>query len=541
MEIVSFAHYGYEGEIVKVEADLRRGIPAIDIVGLPDGAVREARDRMRAAIRNSGLDFPRERILINLSPAGLKKEGSSFDLPIALAVLGAAVGLGENTLPLRIMVLGELELSGTVRAVRGILAAVSLGIERGIRQYIVPEENCREAEVCSGITVIGVRTLGEAFHRLTGLEPSGSCGEAGAGRAPLNDGGEDAYTVRWSPPGAGFNEVRGQNRLLRALQIAAAGGHHLLAYGPAGCGKTLTLRRFPLLLPELDRETAVTVTRVYSIAGLPVPESGLAREAPFREPHPGASQEGMTGGGHQLRPGEISLAHGGALFLDEAGQFKSSVLQSLRAPIETGRITVSRAGRSTIFPARFQLLLSMNPCPCGNFGVEGRICVCAPESVENYWKRLTAPLLDRVDLRVAVGPPDPKELSDGRGLDIGVLRTEIGRARLIQWNRNRGAKPVSGAPDTSRESAKFAAAGPDWLNAALDPEDTNRVCVLGPGVREIFVRCVAGMQISGRGAHGILKVARTIADLDGSGTIEEDHLLEAAQYRRWGDGIPAFL
>lgn len=539
MEIVSFAHYGYEGEIVKVEADLRRGIPAIDIVGLPDGAVREARERMRAAIRNSGLDFPRERILINLSPAGLKKEGSSFDLSIALAVLAA--GLCRDADPLRIMVLGELELSGNVRAVRGILAAVSLGIERGIRDYIVPEDNRREAEICHGTRVVGVRTLGEAFHRLTGLDPAQDAGEGAAESRPEDAGDTESYTVRWGPAAEGFDEIRGRNRLIRALEIAAAGGHHLLAYGPAGCGKTLTLRRFPLLLPELDRQTAVTVTRVYSIAGLPVPESGLARSAPFREPHPGASQEGMTGGGHQLRPGEISLAHGGALFLDEAGQFKSSVLQSLRSPLETGRITVSRAGKSTVFPARFQLLLSMNPCPCGNYGVEGRICVCAPESVEKYWKRLTAPLLDRIDLRVAVAPPDPEELSRGHGLDIGELRDEIGRARLMQWKRNRVPDMTAGTPDVDGGEASPAAAGPDWLNAALGPEETNRLCAPVTAARRLYTRCVDGMRISGRGAHGILKVARTIADLDGSAAIEEDHILEAAQYRRWDEGVPAFL
>jgi len=537
MEIVSFAQRGYAGEIVKVEADLRRGIPAIDIVGLPDGAVREARERMRAAIRNSGLDFPRERILINLSPADLKKEGSSFDLPIALAVLLASKKTektGENG---PVMVLGELELSGAVRPVRGILAAVSRGLENGIRTFMVPEQNVAEAEIRRDAGVIGVRTLSEAVRRLD----SSTSGMSGTGekRTPGGQGGPGSaappYAVCWTETGdgptSGFEDVRGQDTLVRALEIAAAGGHHLIAYGPPGCGKTLALERLPALLPEMDDETAVTVTRIHSIAGILDDQrsercSALLRRPPFRKPHQSASLEGMTGGGAHCRPGEISLAHGGVLFLDEAALFRSSVLQSLRAPLETGAVTVSRAGRSDTFPARFQLLVAVNPCPCGNFGTAGRICTCTPEMIEQYWKRMTAPLLDRIDLRVSVGMPKAEDLVEKGRLTTAGLRSEIARARTAQWTRNRSVMPASGN---------------SWLNAHLEPDETVRLCALASGVQKLFVRSMEAARLSGRGGHGILKVARTVADLEGEAEIREEHLLEAVQFRRWNGSVPDFL
>jgi len=541
MEIVSFAQRGYAGEIVKVEADLRRGIPAIDIVGLPDGAVREARERMRAAIRNSGLDFPRERILINLSPADLKKEGSSFDLPIALAVLFAAEEAKPGAPDGTVMILGELELSGAVRPVRGILAAVSRGLENGIRTFMVPNENVAEAEIRREAEVIGVHTLSEAVHRMHAPIACGRSGRGGTGNEKSGSA-PSPYAVRWcdrggldGPASGSFEDVRGQNTLVRALQIAAAGGHHLIAYGPPGCGKTLALGRFPALLPEMDDETAVTVTRIHSIAGILDDErtgghhsgrGALLRTPPFREPHQSASLEGMTGGGAQCRPGEISLAHGGVLFLDEAAQFRSSVLQALRVPLETGTVTVSRAGKSDTFPARFQLLLAVNPCPCGNFGTAGRTCTCTSEMIEKYWKKMTAPLLDRIDLRVAVRMPGAADLVEKETLTTEGLRREITTAREAQWRRNRTGAPVS---------------GDSWLNAHLGPAETGRLCVLAPAVQKLFVRSMEAARLSGRGGHGILKVARTVADLEGEAEIREEHLLEAVQFRRWNGSVPDFL
>jgi magnesium chelatase family protein len=567
MEIVSFARRGYAGELVKVEADLRRGIPSVDIVGLPDGAVREARERVRAAIRNSGLEYPRERILINLSPASLKKEGSSFDLAIALAVLAAATGLSHRGIPARVMVLGELELSGTVRAVSGILAAVSRGIEEGIREFIVPEGNQAEAAIRREGSLFAVSRLEDAMAALEALavkadmrgEPpltgaSGMIGTSGTAIAPeprhdsRNDPERREYVVRWPSalgnampnattssaanssaaiePGTGYEEVRGQARLVRALQIAAAGGHHLIAYGPPGAGKTLALKRFPALLPELGEETAIAVTRIYGIAGAQsgmAGPNGLITRPPFREPHQNTTLEGMIGGGRFCGPGEISLAHGGALFLDEATQFRASVLQALRTPLETGSVTVSRAGITGTFPARFQLLAAINPCPCGNFGAEGRICTCDPLIIERYWKKLTAPLLDRIDLRVQVGLPEAEAIAgtDAHGtFSTAALREGIARARVMQWERNGAA---------------------DSLNAALSPESVTTHCALNPELARVFVAGLKKARISGRGAHGALKVARTIADMEGSPRIEREHLFEAIQLRRWSIGVPDFL
>ncbi|MCD1653736.1 YifB family Mg chelatase-like AAA ATPase [Treponema zuelzerae] len=528
MQIVSFARAGYTGEIVKVEADLRRGIPAIDIVGLPDGAVREARERMRVAIRNSGLDFPRERILINLSPADLKKEGGSFDLPIALGVLAASEGNvpeGEA-----ILVLGELELSGTVRPVRGVLAAVARAQEAGIADFILPAENLEEARLL-GAPARGARNLAEAlnaYHEICSIRAlCGSDAETeGSGDA---DGAKDisaennAEEPRWRSYRLGYEDVRGQERLVRGLQIAAAGGHHLVAWGPPGCGKSLALGRFDCLLPDMDRKTALEATRIHSIAGTLEADfsngsRALLSRPPFRQPHQNASLEGMIGGGKHCLPGEISLAHGGTLFLDEAAQFRSGVLQALRTPLETGTVTLSRAGKNETFPADFQLLMALNPCPCGHFGESGRVCTCGPEAVDRYWKRLAGPLLDRMDIRVPLSAPEGESFADpGRAPDTESLRREIDRARRMQ--RERGAV----------------------LNGKLAPGDIEKLCVLSESAQALFGKGMETARLSGRGGHGVLKVSRTIADMEGSVLIEEEHLMEAFQFRRWSGLLPDFL
>jgi magnesium chelatase family protein len=557
MQIVGFARFGYAGEIVKIEADLRRGIPAVDIVGLPDGAVREARERMRAAIRNSGLEYPRERILLNLSPADLKKEGSSFDLPIALAVLGASKGTeqkadqGFNTARTQndrtsfgatqfgrtsfgadtVMALGELELSGAVRPVRGVLAAVSRGLAEGIVRFIVPADNQIEARSCPGAEVAGVRTLTEALHAYR----NPSCAAFATGASSLPDGAEayrsegGTYEAVWSPDvrvAGDYADVRGQSALVRALQIAAAGGHNLIAYGPPGCGKTLALSRFPALLPDLDPDTAVTVTRIHSLAGLSQAECCTSRihRPPFREPHQNASLEGIIGGGTHGSPGEISLAHGGALFLDEAAQFRSSVLQALRTPLETGAVSVSRAGRTSTFPARFQLLLAVNPCPCGHYGSPGRICTCTAESISAYWKRLAAPLLDRIELRVRVLPGSGDELMRTPGFSTAGLRADIGKARRMQWTRNRKAAGPAG-----------------WLNSHLNGSRLQEVCAMEGSAARTFALAADKTDVSSRGAHALLRVARTIADLAGEARVGEDHILEACSLRKWSDTVPDFL
>ena len=430
MQIFSFSPFGYEGSLVSVEVDLRRGIPAVDIVGLADGAVKESRERMRSAIRNSGYDFPPERVLISLSPADLKKEGAGFDLAVALAVLNAKDQLDEkeeafscgadndktdvqetdggafaegDSLEIQsdskwkapfispngddVLVMGELELNGKVRPVRGIHAAVSTAQSSGIRLCIVPSANSDEAREVPGMKVFGAENLTEAFESLnnsksfTSKEDFEKSGKTNIGleKNGIPDGSYEIDGVLFGPVEEGYeySEVHGQKFLIRGLQIAASGGHNLMAYGPPGCGKTLALQRFQALLPLLTLEESQPVTRIYSIAGLLQSGESAVRTPPFRMPHQTATIEGMCGGGTHLTPGEISLAHNGVLFLDEAAEFRTSVLQMLRVPLESGAVTLSRAGRTSVFPAQFQLLMATNPCPCGYYGSSEKVCLCS--------------------------------------------------------------------------------------------------------------------------------------------------------------------
>lgn len=564
MEILSFSSFGYEGELIKVEADLRRGLPVIDIVGLPGSAVKEARDRMRAAIRNSGLEFPVSRILINLSPADQKKEGSSFDLPIAIAVLTAKeaekksaevkakaqtiIPQDEDREKESVMIMGELELSGRVRPVRGLIGAISAARSQGIKYFIVPKENEAEALIEDGINVFGVSDLIEALEFFYQIE-NGKFNTKSQGlkkesfpdteTAPLfvwsdTEEPEDFDFQKDSKIGLGlvkgFEDIRGQDGLIRALEIAAAGGHNLIAYGPPGCGKTLSLSRFPLLLPDMDEKTAMETTRIYSIAGL-LPQSSprLLKRPPFRMPSQNASMEGIIGGAGKCMPGEVSLAHGGVLFLDEAAQFKASVLQSLRAPLETGSVTLSRAGRSSTFPARFQLLLAINPCPCGNFGSPGKVCTCLPYEIEKYWKKLTAPLLDRIDIRVPVMPPKPENILAEAKYSTQTMRKKIKNARLIQWERLTFVNKEKKMQNIIYENAK------------LSPQETAEVCKMSGEAERFFSVIVNSKKLSGRGSHALLKISRTIADIESSKNISLAHIEEAAALRQWIKYLPDFL
>ena len=575
MTIMSFASFGYEGEIIKVEADLRRGLPIIDIVGLPGSAVKEARERMRAAIGNSDLPFPQERILINLSPADQKKEGSGFDLPIALAVLQA-----ECALDMPVMVIGELELSGRVRPVRGVLGALISGSAAGIEYFIVPKENEAEARIQQGVHIFGVETLREALECLYTIEAElrvennseSNGGDKNSGtsvREAIGHTGNSISTAAsWSEPsqadaaantgtGGFFEEVYGQGELVRALHIAAAGGHSVLAYGPPGCGKTLSMQRFASLLPDLDPKTAEEVTHIYSIAGLLPSMRGhdvRIKRPPFRMPHPNASLEGMIGGAGKCMPGEISLAHGGTLFLDEAVQFKQTVLQTLRAPLETGTVTLSRAGRATTFPARFQLLMALNSCPCGNLGADGKVCTCMPAVVEQYWKKLTAPLIDRIDLRIPVFPPQAYGLPEKPCYNTADMRKKIAASDNIQRERyaaylhkgfNGGA--AAGTPvhnktaDSSLAGTAQSAAQLSYKNVHLTPSALSALCPLTGEAERIFTHNAEKKELSGRGSHAILKIARTIADLAQEEVIAAPHIEEAIRLREWSSFLPFFM
>lgn len=504
MQIFSFSPFGYEGALVAVEVDLRRGIPAVDVVGLADGAVKESRERMKSAIRNSGFEFPMERVLISLSPADLRKEGAGFDLALALAVLDASGSGSGRGIDGAVLVMGELELSGALRPVRAVHAAAATAASAGIRFCVVPSANAAEAREVVGMRVFGADCLSDAFAALSNAELfTGGRGDDGAF---VPEGCERIGGVLFPPEteGCGFGDVRGQGRLVRALQIAAAGGHNLLAFGPPGCGKTLALQRFGELLPLLTVEEAQSVTRIWSLAGLLSPREPLLRVAPFRQPHQTASIEGICGGGASCRPGEISLAHNGVLFLDEAAEFRTSVLQMLRVPLESGAVTLSRAGRSTTYPADFQLLLAANPCPCGNYGSAGKICLCSARSVEQYWRKFSAPLLDRVDLRVAV-PSSPQSGEAAPG--TRTLREAVARAVSAQ---------------RARQGRR---------NAALRPPEIAEFCRLSDADRDALDEAALRDDLSQRAVGGILKLARTIADMDGSAEIGSAHLSEAVSFR----------
>jgi magnesium chelatase family protein len=518
MNIVSFSPFGYEGNIVSVEVDLRRGIPAVDLVGLADNAVKEARERMRSAIINSGFDFPKERVLISLSPADLKKEGAGFDLAIALAVMINPIN--EKLVDKTVLVMGELELSGNLRPVRGIHAAVSTAISLGIKTCIVCSENAPEACGIRGMKVLSCNNLKEAYDSITSLGDDSEEIETNEKIQQKNN------SVEFLPVDLSqdFSLIKGLPFLVRGLQIAASGGHNLLAYGPPGCGKTLALQRFSSLVPCLESEESLSVTRIYSLAGLLPPKSSLIKKRPFRIPHQSASLEGMIGGGINCRPGEISLAHNGVLFLDEAAEFRTSVLQSLRVPIESGKVTLSRAGRHTVFPAEFQLLIATNPCPCGNFGSDTKICVCSAHAVEQYWKKFSGPLLDRMDIRVPVFnssenilAEDKKQENEQISFSTEFLRKEIATAIKVQKSRQ------------------------GKLNARLLPEEINYYCKLDEECNDFMNSQIKKYDFSARGVHSCIKLARTIADMQESYAIRLEDLKESVSYRKNEGGINSII
>lgn len=538
MNIVSFSPFGYEGALVVVEVDLRRGIPSCDVVGLADCAVKEARERMRSAIRNSGLDFPPERVLINLSPADLKKEGSGFDLAIALAVLQASNEVYSKKE--RVLVMGELELSGKLRWVRGTHAAILTAAQEGIRYCIVPKDQNYDNFNFGDTKIFPVDNLLEAQAALDEIE------ELAADKTVLSEGAEKnlekenetgfnsssslnkdfsegkefqnhkTINIEFSSfsKDMDFSFVKNQEGLIRALQVAAAGGHNILAYGPPGCGKTLSMQRFSTLLPNLTIEESRETTRIWSLAGLLSAEADMVKYPPFRMPHQSASLEGMVGGGIHCHPGEISLAHNGVLFLDEAAEFKTSVLQTLRVPLESHSITLSRAGRHTVFPADFQLLIATNPCPCGNFGSKDKICLCSALSVENYWKKFSGPLLDRVDIRVSVFQDQKEKIdfAEKAGIFSGIstfeLRQKIKKAREIQLSRQ------------------------GKLNSNLSPEEVEFFCKLTPELNDFLCKIAEKYDFSARALHSSRKLARTIADMQGSYEIKNEHLQEGVFYRK---------
>ena len=496
MEIYSHSPEGYDGELVRVETDLRRGIPGFDLTGLAGAAVREARERVRAAIRNSGFIFPLERILINLSPSDIRKSGSGFDLALALSLLieSDQVSGWEESL----MALGELQLDGRVRPVPGVLSAAVAARKAGITFLLISRENAQEASVLEGIKILAVDHLSQ-LKDLVSLEPYKT--------------GEKSNFQCQVPHSSKFPDIRtlkGQKKVKRALMAVAAGGHNLFLLGPPGSGKTLAARTLAGLLPEWSQEESLETTRLWSLAGRMESRSGLLPCRPFRHPHHSASAEGLLGGGQQIRPGEISLAHQGVLFLDEAPEFKSDLLQGLREPLEEGQVQISRAGRFYQFPAAFQLVLAANPCPCGQTGRSAGWCSCSPVEKGSYIKKLGGALLDRLDLRIEVSPSSPEELALSPDDDTTVLKNRIREARLISLHRPGGL----GLP-----------------NARLTHAQLRTMPECGSDLFTRWSRSTRSSGFSSRGLIQIWRLARTLADLDSQNCLNDDHLEEAWELR----------